>query len=421
VRSLRVRPWLLGVAGVALAILDLVLTLTSDHAQFRGLNGSLGALTGVAFVGTGVFAWSRRPGSRVGPLMVATGFAWLGAGLSQANSPLLFSIGMAFGPLYLVLVSQLVLAFPDGRIKSPLARRLLVAGYVDVLVIYEAWWLLDGRMDGDHPDNVLAIVHAPGVAGVFDVASPAIGALTMATVVVLLLRERRRATPVVRHAIAPVLWTGLVCIIGTSLSLGIGATSVSDLAMGMAGAVAMLAFLLLPFAFLTGILRTRYAHAGVVSELVGALSSRAALRDTLADALGDPSLRLVYRTGSPARWVDLHGHPVELPAAGVTEVERDGSCIGAIIHDPQLDHERELVQAVAAAAALAMENERLEAELRARRGSAGLPRQAPRGHDVRAPRPGARPPRRRAAAARGALVAGVAGAPQGLERPRRSR
>jgi signal transduction histidine kinase len=366
VKSLRVRLWLIGVAGVALASLDFVITLTSDHGQLRGLNGSLGALTGVAFVGTGLFAWSRRPGNRVGALMVVTGFAWLGAGLSQANSPLLFSIGMLFGPLYVVLVTQLVLSFPDGRIASPLARRLLVAGYVDVLVIYEAWWLLDGHLKGNHPDNVVAIVHAPGVASVFDVASPAIGALIMGTVVVLLLRYRSRATPVVRHAVAPVLWTGLVCIVGMAVSLAIGSISASDLAEGIVASIAMLAFLALPFAFLIGILRSRYARAGKVSDLVAALSSRAALRDTLADALGDPSLRLVYRTGSPARWVDLDGQPVELPAAGVTEVERDGACIGAIVHDPQLDDERELVQAAAAAAGLAMENERLEAELRAR-------------------------------------------------------
>lgn len=363
--SLRARLWLLGVAGVALACTDLVLTVTSDHGQLRGLNGSLGALTGVAFVGTGSFAWSRRPANRVGALMVATGFAWLGAGLAQANSPLLFSIGLVVGPLYLVLVTHLVLAFPDGQVTSRLARRLLIAGYADVLVVYEAWVLLDGhiRGEGSLPANVLAIVHAPGVAGVFDVASSAAGAVVIAIIVGILVRGRRRATPVVRHAAAPVLWTGLVCLTAVALSLAIGSASVSDIAHGITGSIAMLAFLALPFAFLVGILRSRYARAGAVSELVGALSSRAALRDTLADALGDPSLRLVYWAG---RWVDREGRDVELPDSGVTEVERDGACIGAILHDPQLDDEPELVSAVAAAAALALENERLEAELRAR-------------------------------------------------------
>jgi signal transduction histidine kinase len=363
--SLRGRLWLVGSLGFALAAFACVLTATSHHAELRGINSALGTLIGVAFIGTGLFAWSRRPDNRVGKLMVATGFAWAAVGFSQANSALLFSIGNAIGPLYLVLVTWLVLAFPDGRTGSRLAHRLLIAGFIDVLVIYELGVLLDNDTSdkGDVPDNLFAVVHAPGVANVFDTASAAIGAITIATVVGIVVRERRHASPVVRHAGAPVLWTGLVCLSAVAISLGIGSSGVSDIAHGVAGSVALLAFFMLPFAYLVGLLRSRYARAGTVSGLLGALSSRAALRDTLAEALGDPSLRLVYWTG---RWVDREGRPVELPARGVTRVERDGECIGAIVHDPALDDEPELVEAVAAAAALALENERLEAELRAR-------------------------------------------------------
>jgi signal transduction histidine kinase len=365
VNSLRARLWLVGVTGAALALLTGVLCATSDHGELRGLNSALGTLIGVAFIGTGLFAWSRRPDNRVGKLMVATGFAWAAVGLSQADSPLLFSIGMAIGPLYLVLVTWLVLAFPNGTTGSRLARRLLIAGFADVFVVYELGVLLDIDVSdkGGVPDNLFAIAHAPGVASVFDTASAAIGAAIIATVVGILVRERRHATPVVRHASAPVLWTGLVCLSAVAISLGISSSGVSDLAHGIAGGVALLAFLMLPFAYLLGLLRSRYARAGTVSGMLGALSSRAALRDTLAEALGDPSLWLVYWTG---RWVDREGRPVELPASGVTRVERDGECIGAIVHDPALDDEPELVDAVAGAAALALENERLEAELRAR-------------------------------------------------------
>ena len=69
---------------------------------------------------------------------------------------------------------------------------------------------------------------------------------------------------------------------------------------------------------------------------------------------------------------------------------------------PSLADERELIHAVGAAAALALENERLDAELRAqRRGAARLARRAssrPADEERRAAR--ARPPRRRPAAAR---------------------
>ena len=49
-----------------------------------------------------------------------------------------------------------------------------------------------------------------------------------------------------------------------------------------------------------------------------------------------------------------------------TFVERDGQPIAVLIHDPVLEHNAELVRSVCAAASLALENERLQAELRAR-------------------------------------------------------
>src|SRR5205085_11215116 len=135
------------------------------------------------------------------------------------------------------------------------------------------------------------------------------------------------ASPVVRRAGAPMFRTGFACLVLVAISLAIGASGASTLAHNIASSFAMLAFLAMPFAYLFGLLRSRYARAGQVNELLGALSSRAALRDTLADALGDPSLRLVYWTG---RWVDRAGQPVELPERGVTRVESHGECVGAI-------------------------------------------------------------------------------------------
>jgi signal transduction histidine kinase len=54
------------------------------------------------------------------------------------------------------------------------------------------------------------------------------------------------------------------------------------------------------------------------------------------------------------------------PGRAGTEIERDGAPGAAIVHDPALLEDRELVRTAGAAAALALENERLAAELRAR-------------------------------------------------------
>jgi signal transduction histidine kinase len=93
------------------------------------------------------------------------------------------------------------------------------------------------------------------------------------------------------------------------------------------------------------------------------------LRDELARALGDPSVELAYWLTSSRQFVGATGRALPLPAPGerrsVTEGERDGRRIAAIIHDPALLDDAEQVSAAGAAAALALENERLEAELRA--------------------------------------------------------
>ena len=58
--------------------------------------------------------------------------------------------------------------------------------------------------------------------------------------------------------------------------------------------------------------------------------------------------------------------PSPAARASLTFVERDGQPIAVLIHDPVLEHNAELVRSVCAAASLALENERLQAELRAR-------------------------------------------------------
>jgi signal transduction histidine kinase len=109
--------------------------------------------------------------------------------------------------------------------------------------------------------------------------------------------------------------------------------------------------------------------AGLVVEL-GGPSASAGLREALARALGDPSLELAFWFPAERGYVDGDGAPVKLPdddsGRRSTFVERDGQPIAVLLHDPVLEHNVELVSSVCAAASLALENERLQAELRAR-------------------------------------------------------
>lgn len=94
------------------------------------------------------------------------------------------------------------------------------------------------------------------------------------------------------------------------------------------------------------------------------------VRETLAQSLGDSTLAIAYWLPERGEFVDERGLPVTLPEAGSrrawTAVDYEGARVAAIIHDADLDASTELVQAAAAAASLAIDNERLKADLRAR-------------------------------------------------------
>jgi signal transduction histidine kinase len=136
---------------------------------------------------------------------------------------------------------------------------------------------------------------------------------------------------------------------------------------------ALIPFAAIPFAFLAGLLRGRISRAEAVGDLVTGLSSPMqgrSLRDALAEALSDESVELAYWVPETGGYVNAEGARMTLPpddgARRWAEVSHDGHRVGAIVHDGRLDETQDLVASVASAAGLRMENERLEAELRAR-------------------------------------------------------
>jgi PAS domain S-box-containing protein len=105
-----------------------------------------------------------------------------------------------------------------------------------------------------------------------------------------------------------------------------------------------------------------------------ALEEGVALRDALAMSLADEDLRVFYwieqRQGTTrSGWVDPDGTPVPepkpTPGRSVRFVAEDGLRVAAIVHDAGLDAQPDLLEAVTAAARLAIRNDRLQAELRA--------------------------------------------------------
>jgi signal transduction histidine kinase len=306
--------------------------------------------------------------------MVFTGFAWFASFLTDAHQPGLYAVGLAVQELYLLGVAYVIITFSSGRLRTTL-ERLLILGAAVLLTVVQ-WVLLlfwaPERCPQCPPANVLAVAPDAGVANALSQLQRIAG-LTLALIAVgLVVMRWVRATPPQRRIVAPVACAG-------ALTLAVLVFSVINDVLGeplrqAPKQVLFVALASLPVAVLYALLQrqlARAAVAGLVVEL-GERDVATDLRQVLARALGDRALDVVYWFPGAARYVDSDGRPVELPPAETgrttTVVERSGQRIAALIHDPALKDNAELINSVCAAAAMTLENERLQAELRARLG-----------------------------------------------------
>lgn len=350
----RRQRYALGLGAVALGcVASAALVVAPRRIALSGFMLSLTLVAAWSFIGSGLVAGLRRPENTTGLLMVLVGITLLAGRLVVAEAPTLHSIGAWMLPLHWVVFVFLLLAFPTGRLKSQTARAIVLATFVDLAILSHA----------------PLVIGQDGLGGKLEDASWAIGGVVFLAASVVLIRRWSVGTKAWRRTVGLVLWPGALTLaavsyfnVNTFMSRGVGL--VPQWAF-------RIAFVAMPFAFLAALLRLRLARASVAELVVDLDDARAtgAIRDALARALGDPSLAVAYWLPDEQRYVDIEGRPVELPEAGkgmtTTVVERDGIPIAALIHDPALEEDPELLRAVSAAAALALDNERLQAELRA--------------------------------------------------------
>jgi signal transduction histidine kinase len=332
-----------------------------------GAEIAVSLLVGWSFAGSGIVAWERRPENPTGKVMVATGFAWFAHELSWSTEPLPWTLGQLFESTYLFGVGYLLITFPEGRVRTTAQRGILATALL-ILGPLQIAWMLFGY--GDTPDcacpeNVFRIADAPALSEAIVRFQQLLGTPLAIAMVVVMVRRWRAASPSRRVAIAPVLVTGAITfalLIPWTLN-----DALDEPLDDWPDAALELALAAVPVAFLAGLLRARLAR-GAVADLLVDLREQVepgTLRDALARALRDPTLAVVYPLGD--RYVDAEGRTVALPEGrSVTEVERDGRRIAALVHDPALGDDPDLVASAGAAAGLALENERLQAELRAR-------------------------------------------------------
>ena len=367
----------------ALLPVGLVLAVFAYRVQVHdGLSRSDHALiivaVAVAFLVAGVVAWARRKRNRLGPLMVAAGFALLVRQFRYSHDAILFTACFALGELGYAFVGHSVLAYPTGRVTGWFQRALVIAGYTTALVFPVAvllfhpstQTLLEFNARDQRPHRSLLLVHADGdVAELLQKTEIVIfygvlAALFIGVVAYRLLRATSRA----RRILAPLLLFALALALrGVFESiLTFRNQRIFNHALfwwQISGFVA------LPLAVLAGMLRARLARAGVGDLLVELERTPPhGIREALARALDDRTVEVAFWLPERNEFVDGDGKTVELPQAdtrAVTRIESNGEPLAALVHDPSLLDEPQLVEAAGAAARLALENARLQAETRA--------------------------------------------------------
>lgn len=365
----------LGVIGLLEGLGAYALVLASDHESRPAGVFVLFILLGWAFIASGLVASARRPDSRFGWLLAGVGYAWLLSALSEANAALPFTLGLFLNSVWIAFFVHAVLVYPDGRLDGRIAKVSAASVYAICTVIQflAVLWFSPERelpdcAGGACPDNLALVSANHDLAAGLAATQNGLGAVAGVGTLIVLIRRWRKASGPLRRALGPVLLSGAVYMVGFLVLLGL------DLTVGLSDNVTTAAVLSLfattPIAFLGGLLRGRLEQASVgrlVVELGDAEPGR--LRDALARTLHDPSLELAYWIPETASYVDGAGLPASVEERSgrvVTIVEHGGDRVAAITHDASLNESPALVRSAFAAAGIALANERLQADLRAR-------------------------------------------------------
>ena len=360
---------LIAVAGAAAAGCSMALALTNDVIGSDVGEPLVIALLSVwvtmSYILCGLLAWWHRPASRFGPLMIAAGFANFLASLSWATNDLVFTFGQTLDLLPPVLFLHVFLAFPSGHLHGRFERVLVVAAYVTAISL-ELVRMTFGYFG---PHNLLEISpNLDAAVAATRVQLTLVSAYCLAGVGILIARRLRTGRALRRSLtlLADAFGLALIMIAALFISAAWGGPAVPQIRWATFAALS-----LAPIAFLVAFLDSRLARSSV-GELFVDLEADPAptdLRDALARALGDPSLTLAYWLPDYGCYSDSEGRLIELPGPEsgrtTTLIGQGSSQVAALLHDPALNDEPELLAAVTAAAGIAIENGRLHAQLRA--------------------------------------------------------
>jgi signal transduction histidine kinase len=301
-----------------------------------------GVVLAASFLAMGAVAWRKHPRSPVGALAVAVGVLVL-----LAQVPLHPALHRVSAVAWAAVLIHLVASLPTGRLGTPAMRVVVGLAYLN------KFFMLSPLVVGGLPDDLVKD------------AGTSVAVLVGAAVTGMQWVRWRNASVPGRRSLTPVLAAAAVVVVLLLAGSPLWTPEESLLDMG----VLKLGLVAVPLAYLATELRTRIERGGVADLVVqlGSAPEPAGLQAALAKALHDPTLTVGYWVAESGQYVDADGHAVTPPPGQVaTRVDRAGEPVALLMHDPALLEQPTLIEAACTAAALALQNERLTADLRAR-------------------------------------------------------
>ena len=311
----------------------------------------------------GLFVWAVRPDLRLtGPLWAWSGVLHMNENLLVAMPDSRFVVTETLLLLGMGATVQVnwALVYPSGRVYRRFAAVFLSIVYVGNVLLNVPYVLV-------HPSSYF---YAPGLS--LDITTyNRVIALTwlvpIALVVMGLFADRLvTASPAARRSVGALMIAGLIHapiwtfaaaqeLWGTTIAWEVEQNTVILVTHFVFGVIG-----------LSGLFFVKRAR-GNVSDLVVELNhvEPGQVREALGRAVGDPKLEVGLWLADRRAWVDERGEPLRLPPVDGRHATYVGERLAVIVHDRDLVDQPALLGAAGSAARLALENARLQAELRA--------------------------------------------------------
>ncbi|MEZ0077415.1 histidine kinase [Planotetraspora sp. GP83] len=319
---------------------------------------------GYPLIIAGAILWARGARSRVGVLLLVLGTVYYLSFLRVSENEALFAVGFSLAYLYVGVFAHLVFSVPSGRLRGRIDRAYVTASYLACVGTQV------GRYLTDHPEapwnyNIGQVNTRWAIAGSLVLAALGVAgiAIVLRRLLIALAVRRRRTGPVWATFIAVgvlLIASALASATGRALSTQL---SVGVLMLGGAAVGIVVAYLVS-----IGMQWRRELRIAELPARLGELRAPPlmALQTALAEAVGDPTLRLLLAGGDGAL-VALSGERVggdQAPARTLTPIVRGADVLGIVEHDAALTETGRATASAIALTGLVMENMRLYTQVR---------------------------------------------------------